>query len=104
MEPLAGLAIIALERNDNTTANAHAESIYAALQHRRPGGIVEYIKLLLVCFDIFKHANDPRVPQIVQLGVEILHERASKISKPSQRRSFLRRVASHRRMMALAEE
>lgn len=104
LEPISGLASIALDKGDVDTAKQYVEQIYASLQQGRPGGIVEFIRILLVCFDTFKACNDPRTVKIIELGAEILGERASKISKPSQRRSYLWRVASHRRLMTLAEE
>ncbi|MFN8444590.1 MAG: tetratricopeptide repeat protein [Caldilineaceae bacterium] len=104
LESLAGLAKIALDKGELPAALNCAEQIYQTVQQGRPGGIVEIIRMLLICFDVFSAHRDPRANEIVQLGTQFLVESADKISRPAHRRSFLMRVASHRRMVELAEK
>jgi predicted ATPase/DNA-binding SARP family transcriptional activator len=98
LEPLAGLARLALEQGETQQATTLAAQIWIQLQARRPAGVVEVIKIYLVCYDIFASYRDSRAEQVLGAAQRMLQEDAAKISDPEQRRSYLETVATHRRL------
>ena len=94
-ELIAGLARIALARQDAIQALAHAEEILAYLQNYALKGADEPICVYLTCYDILVERQDPRAQDILETAYHLLQERSAQINDDAQRHSFLENVKAH---------
>ncbi len=110
LEPLAyaldahaGLAEIALRRDDLANAQAHVEKILAYLDtHPAQRGAPSALNGSLTAFRVLERANDPRARPVLQSAHEALQARAGKISDETQRRSFLENVRVNRELQRVS--
>ncbi len=100
VEPLAGLARLALAQGDLTQAQAQAEEILDHLETHTPTGVDEPFQLYLTCYRVLEAAQDPRAPDVLQAAHRLLQERATKAGNEDMRRSFLENVPAHRELVA----
>lgn len=100
MEPLAGLAGVALAQGELQQAQAHVEEI---LSHLEAGGVldgtIDPFQIHLTCYRVLKANQAPRAGALVTAAYDLLQERAAKITDEALRRSFLENVASHREIV-----
>jgi tetratricopeptide (TPR) repeat protein len=104
-EPLAGLARVALTREDRIQALAHVETILDQLKTRPTlDGTDEPLRVYLTCYLVLRANHDPRAREILDAAYRLLQERATHIDDEELRRSFLENVAAHREIARAWQE
>ena len=102
LDPVAGLARVALAQGDLAAA---LEQIELILAHMAAGGrfdgTEEPLRLPLTCYQVLTAAGDPRAAEVLANAHAELLKRADRISDPRARRSFLQNVP-HNREIVLA--
>jgi tetratricopeptide (TPR) repeat protein len=101
VEPLAGLARVALADGDIGAALAHVVDILAHLAQGTLEGADEPLRVYLTCYEVLRAARDVRAPAILDAAHALLHERAARIPDETTRRSFLEQVPYHRQLTAI---
>jgi tetratricopeptide (TPR) repeat protein len=101
VEPLAGLARVALAQGDPAKALAHVQEIldYMA-DHPALEGTLEPLRVYLACYRVLLANGDPRAEEILDAAYRLLQERAHGINDPDLRRSYLENVPYHREIAA----
>jgi predicted ATPase len=102
LEPLAGLARIALAQGNLGEAKAYIDEIVPHLSYDTYAGIVELIRVYLTCYQVLTTLQDERATQVLTMGHTILQARANKIEEPSLRDSYLQ-IAAHAELRRLYE-
>jgi predicted ATPase/class 3 adenylate cyclase len=101
LDPVAGLARVALAQGDLPAALEQVELILA---HIAAGGTFdgteEPLRLPLTCFQVLRAAGDPRAAEVLASAHAELQKQAERISDPAARRSFLQNVPHNREIMA----
>jgi predicted ATPase len=102
MEAVAGLAAVALARNDSVQAKAHVGTTLDYLAHSSLNidNAEEPFRVELICYQVLHALGDPRAPVILESAYQRLQERAAKIPDVRLRRSFLENVPHHRAIVA----
>jgi len=100
VEPLAGLARVALADGDPARARAHANEILPFLEAETVDGLWEPGLAFLTCYRVLQANEDLRADDILEQGYRFLQERAAKISDEGERRSYLENVAAHREIVS----
>jgi tetratricopeptide (TPR) repeat protein len=104
-EPLAGLARVALAQGDHTQALAHVGEILDHLgDHPGLGGTIEPLRVYLTCYQVLRAHDDPRAEEVLDVGYQLLQERADKIGDEDLRRSYLENVPYHRQIVEAWKE
>jgi adenylate cyclase len=98
-EVQAGLARVALVRNEPADAQNHVEQILSHLQTGSVDGADEPLRIYLTCYRVLKANGDPRAEDVLDEAHNLLQERAAKIDGESLRRSYLENVAAHRELV-----
>jgi tetratricopeptide (TPR) repeat protein len=96
MEPLAGLARVALAAGNPAQALAHVEEILHHLEHHTLGGAEEPFLVYLTCYRVLLAHQDPRAGEVLDMAHTLLQEWAARITPEELQRSFLERVPAHR--------
>ena len=108
MEPLAGLAQVALAQGRLGKATAYVEEIMC---HLAPDegpdmliltglkGTREPFRVCLTCIQVLQASRSPRASGCLATTYRLLQERANRISDAAMRRSFLTKVAVHREIL-----
>jgi tetratricopeptide (TPR) repeat protein len=105
VEPLAGLARVALAQGDLTGALAHVGEILGyATGHPALEGTIEPLRIYLTCYRVLQANGDPRSGEILDAAYRLLQERAARIEDDDLRRSYLENVAAHREIVAAWNE
>jgi tetratricopeptide (TPR) repeat protein len=105
VEPLAGLARVALAQRDPAEALAHVDEILDYLtDHPELHGTLEPLRIYLTCYRVLLASIDPRAEKVLDTAYHLLHERAATIEDENLRRSYLENVAAHREIVALWEQ
>jgi hypothetical protein len=99
MEPLAGLARVALAQGDTASALVHVEEILAYLETGSLAGTDAPFRVYLICYRVLQANHDARARSILQVAHELLQARAATIGDERLRRSFLENVPAHRDLM-----
>ena len=101
VEPLAGLARVALAHGDPAGALAHAREIldYMA-DHPALAGTLEPLRVYLTCYRVLLANGDRRAGEILDAAYHLLRERAATIEDQDLQRSYLENVAAHREIVA----
>jgi hypothetical protein len=93
MEPLAGLAQVALGNGDPTSAQAHIEII---LSHLANGGNLdgteEPLRIYLAIYQTLAAKSDPRADQILKEAYSVLQEQVNRIQGQTNREMFVHNV------------
>jgi hypothetical protein len=100
MEPLAGLARLALAQGDTTTALGHTNEILAHLETRPADGLEEPFRVYLTSYQVLRQASDDRARQVVNTAYGLLQARAERTASEELRRFFLENVPVHRELIA----
>lgn len=95
VEPLAGLAQVALAKGDLATAQRQVEAILAALTANPQASLEEPFLIYLVCHHVLAAAGDPRAAKVVQSGYDLLQSYAGAIPDPQWRHTFLTKVPTN---------
>ncbi len=103
MEPLAGLASLALKCGELEQARAYVEEILPHLAEEELAGTREPCKLYLTCYHILEQCGDPRAGDVLRSAHAMLQARAAKISDETMRQAFLTHAPTHCEVIALWE-
>jgi len=114
LEPLAGLARVALAQGGLT--QALVEEILGHLETRTPStalrrdsgqgsghaldGTAEPFRVYLTCYRVLKANRDPRAQAILTTAYNLLQERVADIKDEASRRSFLENLVAHREILS----
>jgi hypothetical protein len=99
MEPLAGLARVALAQGDTSSALNYGEEILAYLETGSLAGTDAPFWIYLTCYRVLQAHQDSRAPVILQMAHRLLQARAATIGDERLRRSFLENVPAHRELV-----
>jgi tetratricopeptide (TPR) repeat protein len=99
MEPLAGLARVALARGDTAEAQAHVQGILSYLEDGTLKGANEPFYVYWTCYRVLHATGDPRATEILETAHALLQEWAVGMDDEALRQSFLRNVAAHRHLL-----
>ncbi len=88
LEPLAGLALSALQQQDFVQAIHYVETILAHLQTRQLDRTDEALHVYMSCYRVLKTLNDPQAATLLQLAYEQLQVRATSLEAESERALF----------------
>ena len=102
MEPLSGLARVALAQEDLSQAQVHVEEVLSHLESGTLEGTYEPFRVYLTCHQVLSAMQDARAGGIIVSANRLLQERAAKIEDEETRRSFLENVAEHRQIQDIA--
>jgi tetratricopeptide (TPR) repeat protein len=101
VEPLAGLARVALAQGDLAGALVHVDEALAYLQdHPTLYGAFEPLRVYLTCYRVLQANGDPRAGEILGAAFCLIQERAATIEDQDLRRSYLENVRAHREIAA----
>lgn len=103
LEPLSGLARVALAQNNLAQAKAYVDEIVPQLGFQTYAGIVELIRIYLTCYQVLAAVQDPQADKVLAMGYAILQERAAKIDDVELRCSYLQ-IAVHAEVRRIYEE
>jgi DNA-binding SARP family transcriptional activator/Tfp pilus assembly protein PilF len=105
MEPLAGLAEVALAQQDLALALAYVAEILGYLDGGGTlDGTDEPIRIYLICYQALHANQDPRSDAILETAHRFLQEVAARIEDEALRRSYLENVPAHRELIAVYRE
>ena len=99
MESLAGLARVMLLEGKLAEARAHVDEILAYLKTGSLEGTDEPLRIYLTCYDALRSGRDPRAREVLTTAYNLLQRWANRIADEDLRRSFLRNVRVHRRIV-----
>ncbi len=109
MEPLAGLASVALSTGDLKQAEINANRIINHLNSKWNhtdkfedplGGTEEPFWVLLVCYNALNTLNDKRTSALIHKAYNLLQEYAAKIDSQDLRKSYLENIPAHRKIVS----
>jgi hypothetical protein len=100
LEPLAGLARLALASGDLTTAQTRASELATVLEVEMIAWVDELPQLFLSCYQVLSAAGDARAAQVLEVAYARLHRQASQISDATCRQAFWEDVPTHRALLA----
>jgi tetratricopeptide (TPR) repeat protein len=101
VEPLAGLARVAMAQSDPAGAVAHVGEILDYLcDHPALECTLEPLRIYLTCYRVLQANGDGRAGEILDAAYHLLQERAARIDDPDLRRSYLENVPAHREIVA----
>lgn len=89
LEPLAGLARVALALGQRKQAQAYIDELVSQLTDQTYAGIVELLRIHLTCYQVLSAVGDERAITLLTMGYTILQERAAKIEEEGLRASYL---------------
>lgn len=94
----AGLALIALSRDDLPEALAHVDTILATLANHPDGCVDRPAAVHLACYRVLDAVDDPRATGVLREAYRRLHEYADRIANDGRRHTFLENVRAHREL------
>ncbi len=96
MEPLAGLARLALAQGNLAQARAYTVEIRPFLASGKLDGAFEPLRVYLTCYQVLRAASDLDAARVLRAAHRLLQEWADGIQDAGLRDSFLEAVAVHR--------
>ncbi len=97
----AGLAAVAMARNDLTQALSEVETMVGQLLAGDVGGTLEPMQICLTSYRVLLALHDPRAAEILKAGYRVLERRLATITDDKMRRSYLENVGANREIAAL---
>ena len=104
LEPLAGLARVALRQGRLSESLARLEQVWPGVVRPLPDGLWDPVQVYLTGYATWRAARDPRAEQALRIGAEVLERRAAQFPSDVRRRGFLDNVPSHRALLALTHD
>ncbi|GAB4199634.1 MAG: adenylate/guanylate cyclase domain-containing protein [Roseiflexaceae bacterium] len=101
VEPLAGLARVALAAGDPAKAYTNIKEILPALDHSPLDGTYEPILVYQTCYQVLAALDDPRAADVLRRGYDLLQQFAATLPEPAARQRFLTAVAAHQQIVTL---
>lgn len=98
-ESRAGLARVALARNDIQAATDWVEPVAEHLLRTELKGVEEPLRVYWTIFQVMQATNDPRTQPILARAVARLQQSARQISDPISRQRYLTQVDAHQRLL-----
>jgi DNA-binding SARP family transcriptional activator len=95
LEPLAGLARVALMQGDQPSAREYVAEIVACLDKGTPDGARDPFQIYLTCYRVLRASLAHGALELLSSAHRLLQERAAAIEDEAQRRSYLENVAAH---------
>ncbi|NJO04408.1 MAG: tetratricopeptide repeat protein [Chloroflexaceae bacterium] len=99
LETRTSIARLWLAQGNLPAAYHEVEAILPDLSPAQVTGADQPLLLFLTCFDVLQAADDPRATAVLHTAYHMLQERAAMIADADTRRSYLERVAAHRRLL-----
>jgi tetratricopeptide (TPR) repeat protein len=96
IEPLAGLARVALALGNVSGALEYVGTIRRWLQTQTVEGLDEPLRIYLTCYQVLNAAGDEDAKSILHAAYTMLDEWANKLEVAEQRHAYLYDVAAHR--------
>ncbi len=100
VEPLAGLARVALAQGDIARARAQVEDLLSALETGALKSADEPFRIPLTCYQVLQAAGDARGKEVLARACEHLQEQAARIADEQMRQAFLEKVPYHQQLLA----
>ncbi len=104
VEPLAGLAAVALAQGTLPQAAAYVAQILPHTATEEYAGMYERFWVDLVCYETLRRVGDSRAEAVLATAVHALQDKAQKIADPATRSLFLQNFPAHQRLLALHQE
>ncbi|MFN2198777.1 MAG: ATP-binding protein [Anaerolineales bacterium] len=102
VEAVAGLARVALARQDIASAMQHTAQLMEVLAaDPKLSGGWEPLRVYLTCWQVLHAAADPRADQILANAITLLQEQAARLPAGPDRQRFLENIPWHREILAL---
>jgi len=96
VEPLAGLAKLALEHNNLTEALSQIEDILEYIEEKSLEGPDQPLQIYLTCYQVLSARQDQRAPKVLKSAYDLIQQRATAIDGDDLRRSYLENVKTNR--------
>ncbi len=96
MEPLAGLAAVALTRGEVNAALAYAERMLPVIRSPWFAAAVEFFRVYWACYQALEANGDRRAPEVLTEAYHRLTARARQIEDESMRAGYVQRIEIHR--------
>lgn len=101
IEPRAGLAQLALARNDLAAAAAQVEAILADLTADKLSGELELFWVYQVCCEVLFQVDQARAKTILTQAYKALQDKVQKLEDQHSQEMFLQNFPAHRRLVDL---
>ena len=95
IEPLAGLAFVAWQQEDEVQVAQYIELVAAFLLENAANGTDETMLVYLHCCKVLHGRRDGRFAAVLQRGYTLLQQRAATIQTDKQRKQYLEMIAAH---------
>jgi tetratricopeptide (TPR) repeat protein len=96
IEPLAGLAAVALARQELEQSLIYIEEILVYLTGNSLDGTDEPFRVYLTCYQVLKANGDDRARRILETVYQDLQEQAANINSETMQQAFLNDIVIHR--------
>ena len=96
LEPLAGLAQVALLQGDLPQAQHLVEEILTHLQNHTLDRTEDAFRVYLTCYQVLRTGHDPRTRTMLHTAYEQLQTRALSLAEPEAQRHFWEAIPTHR--------
>ncbi len=100
LEPLAGLARVALIQGDQAQASRHAADLLHHLERGSVDGTDEPFRIYLTCYEILQAQHDPQAVALLEQAYHLLREQAERLDDAAAQQAFLEQVPTHRALVA----
>lgn len=102
IDALAGLAELALVRQDISQAMTYMNEIQPFLADGHLEGAIEPMWIYLTCYRTLQTAGDPKATHLLRTAYELLQDRAARLEE-AQRRTFLDNIPAHHEILVTWE-
>ena len=96
LEPLAGLAQVALLQGELTQAQHIVEEILTHLQNHTLDRTEDAFRVYHTCYQVLRTGHDPRTRTMLHTAYEQLQTRALSLAEPEAQRHFWEAIPTHR--------
>ncbi len=100
LEPLAGLARVALIQGDQAQASRYATDLLHHLERGSVDGTDEPFRIYLTCYEVLQAQNDPQAAALLEQAYQLLREQAERLDDAAAQQAFLEQVPTHRALVA----
>lgn len=105
MEIEAGLARVAMAKNEPTEALAHVNKIVAYLDAGHSlEGAEQPFRIYLTCYDVLVQEYDPKAEELLARAHTLLQQYAARITDPARKLSYLTNIPAHRELIELFQQ
>ena len=104
IEPLAGLAQLALNMGSEDQALLYIEKILPLLETSPLEGPDQPGQIYLICYQVLQAHQDPKADEILKSAYKLLQKRASAMDNDLLRNSYLENVNAHQEIIQLVQK